>query len=89
VLAWVLVHFLKNQGLLYLSLKEGTEEGMELDDRYTGKEEKFNAYFQKKEIENLLTQSGFETIELVSVFQHKEYNAVNTIYIIAKKLESF
>ncbi|PIN68940.1 hypothetical protein COV93_07405 [Candidatus Woesearchaeota archaeon CG11_big_fil_rev_8_21_14_0_20_43_8] len=53
---------LKPEGVFYLGLKVGNEEALKPDNRYGGVE-KFWSFYQKDEIEWLLTRVGFSILE--------------------------
>lgn len=55
-----LFFILKNNGLLYISLKKGSGESIEYNNYY--EEGRFFAYYQKEEIHNILISAGFEII---------------------------
>jgi len=61
---------LKHEGIMYLSVKGGEGESLELDKRYNGKP-KWYTYFQEEEINNLLKKSGFKVLENYSI-QYKD-----------------
>lgn len=52
---------MKNDGVLYLSLKKGEGEGMEKDKRYND-EEKYHAYYKEAEVQKLLDNANFKLI---------------------------
>lgn len=75
---------LKNNGFLYLNLKEGFGEKNIIDERYKGVE-KFYSYYQEKEIREKLDKNNFEVIDLVIENKPNEaYKNTGIIYLIAK-----
>ncbi len=50
---------LRNNGLLYISVKKGTGEKMVMKEEYLGNE-KFFAFYDKEEFEELVKKSGFK-----------------------------
>lgn len=75
---------LKNEGVLYLSLKQGEGEKVEKDLRYGGLE-KFWSFFQKEEIQNLLFEAGFVTCEIFVEEGSSSYHSHPLIKAFAKK----
>lgn len=53
---------IKNHGVFFVSVKKGEGEILKTDDRYDGVK-KFWSFFQKSEIEDVLTKAGFTIIE--------------------------
>lgn len=55
---------LKPSGIIYVSVKAGVDEKFVKDDFHTG-EERFFAYYSKKEIKALLENCGFKVIKVI------------------------
>jgi ubiquinone/menaquinone biosynthesis C-methylase UbiE len=76
---------LKKGGIMCLCVKKGSNEKLILDKRYNSK--KFYSYFQKKELENLVLDAGFEILELKIIKpENKYYNKDSEIRLFAKKV---
>jgi len=60
------------KGIMYLSVKSGTGEGLEEDKRYGGKP-KWYSYFESEEINNLLEKSGFKILENYAIQYDDKY----------------
>ena len=75
---------IKLNGIMYLSVKEGTGETCEVDKRY-GNYEKFWSYFKKVEIESLLKKIGFEVIFINQEKRNSSYATHPFIHIMCKK----
>jgi 2-polyprenyl-3-methyl-5-hydroxy-6-metoxy-1,4-benzoquinol methylase len=75
---------LVNDGILYISLKEGLGSEMINDVRYGGVN-KFYVYYQPEEIENLLNSIGFKIIEIYLKEKRTSYDTNSWIHIFCKK----
>ena len=67
-------NMLKPKGVLFTSIKEGVGEEIIEDKRYDGNPRKFFAYYEKNEMEEILTSVGFQDIE-------SEYASVDNPYM--------
>jgi len=74
---------LKNKGILYLGLKRGKGEGLTPDSRYKN-DKRFFSFFQKSEINELLSKNGFKILESKSVQLKNRYTR-DWIFVIAEK----
>jgi len=63
---------LKPAGILYLSVKGGTSEGIEFDKRYDGLPKQYT-YFEPDEIESFLEDANFEILENYSINYKDNY----------------
>jgi SAM-dependent methyltransferase len=75
---------LKQDGIFYFSLKEGAGEEDTIDSRYGGVI-KFHSYFNKKEIEEYLLNTGFKILDIYKREQRITYDTNPWIHIFAKK----
>ncbi len=73
---------LKNNGVLYLGLKQGASQGVTSDKRYKN-DKRFFSYFQKSEINGLLRKNGFKILESRVVHLKNRYTK-KWIFVIAK-----
>ena len=72
---------LKPDGILYLSVKQGEGEGYSLDKRYN--KEKYFAYYNKQELQNLL--KTFEIIETFETTLEGNYHQHPWIQFLCRK----
>jgi SAM-dependent methyltransferase len=79
-----LKELLVNDGILYISLKEGVGSEMINDLRYGGVN-KFYIFHQPEEIENLLKSIGFKIIEIKLKGKRTSYDTNSWIHIFCKK----
>lgn len=63
---------LKPEGILYLSVKGGSGEGIEFDKRYGGLPKHYT-YFEKDEINSMLKDANFEVLENYSLNYNDSY----------------
>lgn len=76
---------LKQNGILFLDIKEGTGEKVIKDQRYHD-QEKFYSYFQKDEIKKILEDQNFSLIEYQETFRKENYTKGSKLsYLLAKK----
>ena len=75
---------LKEGGYFYLTLKKGSGEVQESDLRY-GDFEKFWAYYDEAELENLVRAAQFEILEIKTVEPQSSYNTHTCIRIFCQK----
>lgn len=75
---------LKKTGVLYISVKEGFESKMLIDQRYGGVP-KFYQYYSQDEIYKILIKSGFKIIEKRHVKPRTEYDTNPWIHFFCKK----
>lgn len=75
---------LVNNGILYISLKEGVGSEIITDVRYGGVN-KFYVYYQLEEIENLLKSIGFEIIEIKLKGKRTSYDTNSWIHVFCRK----
>jgi ubiquinone/menaquinone biosynthesis C-methylase UbiE len=77
---------LKKNGVMYLAIKEGEDEGLEEDKRYGGLL-KYYAYYKQKEIENVLKNENFEILENYVVEFNDSYRIAHPwMNVFARKL---
>jgi ubiquinone/menaquinone biosynthesis C-methylase UbiE len=74
---------LKPSGIIFVSVKEGKGEEMKNDHRYGV--EKYFAYFENEEIENMLEQSGFEIIWFEKACSDSSYYTHPWLNYLCKK----
>lgn len=75
---------LTNQGILYISLKEGKGSELFSDIRYGGVD-KFYAYYHLEEIQNLLKDIGFNILEIKLKDKRTSYDTNPWIHVYCKK----
>lgn len=75
---------LKSDGVLYLSVKQGTGEIVTQDQRYGGLE-KFWSFFQEDELQDFLKIAGFTICDVTVVSAITNYQTHPLIKIFAKK----
>lgn len=75
---------LKKNGYFYLTVRKGSGEGLQQDDRY-GNIEKYWTYFEQDEIENFLKAAGFKIIESCAVQNQFKYPTHPCIRIFCQK----
>lgn len=76
---------LKENGIIYASVKMGKGEGLEKDSRYND-ELKYYAYYEPEEIQELLENANFEVLENYHIKYNDSYrNAHPWINIFARK----
>ena len=78
------LRILKKDGVMYISLKLGNNEGIENDDRY-GIANKYMSYFSKDEIEKDLIDSGFSIIQSEIEIKYDNYANHPWINIFVRK----
>jgi 8-oxo-dGTP diphosphatase len=77
-------NLLKEDGVLYLSVKQGNGEKIEKDSRYHDLE-KFWSFFQEGELRNFITSAGFNVQETSVVSPISSYQTHPLIKVFAKK----
>lgn len=77
---------LKEDGVLYLSVKQGTGERIERDNRYGGLE-KFWSFFQEDELRIFLANADFKILEIFTIGPISSYHTHPRIKVFAKKLK--
>ena len=75
---------LKKEGLFYLTLKMGSGEALEKDTRY-GDFDKFWAYYEEAELENLVRAAGFKILETTLIQKSFAYQTHPCIRIFCRK----
>lgn len=75
---------LTNQGILYISLKEGKGSELFSDIRYGGVD-KFYVYYQLDEIQNILKDVGFNILEIKLKDKRTSYDTNSWIHVFCKK----
>lgn len=75
---------LKQDGIIYISLKKGEGEGLEPDERYGGVE-KYWSFFTEEEIFNELKIVGFKILDINTVVKDAGYATNPWINIFCKK----
>lgn len=77
---------LKENGYLYLALKEGSGEGEFEDERHGRKFKRFFSFFEKQEIINLLSNAGFG-VEGVT-FHQRDTGTTKWIKVFSRKVSA-
>lgn len=77
-------NILKDEGIMYVSVKKGVGEEMIPDDRYGGLQ-KYWSFFQEEEIKGLLEPQGFKIIENLLDIKDDSYVTNPYIDIICRK----
>lgn len=77
---------LKDEGHLYLSVKQGSGECLEKDRRYEGEIEKFWSYFEEEELLQLLQEAKFKVLEFSIVEKRDAYQTHPYFRIFCKKV---
>jgi SAM-dependent methyltransferase len=80
----LLKKYLQDSGVLYLSLKEGVGEEIIADSRYEGVE-KFYAYYSEKEIQEILTNSGYKLLLKEFRPKRESYDTNSWIHVFSQK----
>lgn len=75
---------LVNNGILYISLKEGKGSEIFNDVRYGGVD-KFYVYYQLEEIKNILKDVGFDILEIKLKEKRTNYDTNSWLHIFCKK----
>ncbi|MCB1118719.1 MAG: methyltransferase domain-containing protein [Chlamydiia bacterium] len=75
---------LKQEGILYVSLKEGVGETLEADERYGGVK-KFWSYYKQGELLSLLQEAGFSILETDVKQPSSSHQTHPWISVIARK----
>lgn len=75
---------LKNEGLIYISLRRGKGEGFDFD-KSEIREKGYYAYYLESEIKSYLKNAGFKTV-YIKVFPDKTRKNIKWIRVIAKKI---
>ena len=75
---------IKKDGIFYLSLKKGTGEMMQPDERYNSVV-KFWSFYSKKEIETYLKKSGFKVIKSSINKRNSSYSTHPWISVFCRK----
>ena len=75
---------LKDNGILYLSLKEGIGEEETIDKRY-GDVVKFHAFYEEEEIEKYLLKDGFRLLDIYIRAKRSSYDTNNWIHVFVRK----
>lgn len=78
-----LKEILKNQGILYVSLKEGLGSELFSDTRYGGVD-KFYVYYQFDEIQNILKDIGFDILEIELKDKRTNYDTNSWLHIFCQ-----
>lgn len=77
---------LVNNGLLYISLKEGKGSELYKDIRYAGVD-KYYVYYQLKEIKEILENVGFKIIEIEMKGKRTSYDTNSWIHVFCKNVK--
>jgi SAM-dependent methyltransferase len=80
-----LKEILVDNGILYISLKQGEGSEIFIDNRYGGVE-KYYVYYDPEEIEKLLKNVGFNIIEIQPKDKRTIYDTNSWIHIFCQKL---
>ena len=75
---------LKDDGIFYLSLKQGEGEVVKRDQRY-GTVDKFWSFFSKNEIEEILINCGFTIIEVITEDIGNNYQTHKWMHLYVQK----
>ena len=78
-----LCRILKPEGILFVGVKQGSGEGLELDKRYGV--EKYYAYYSEEELKGLLNQAGFEHIKTIIPDLKSSYHTHKWIDVFCRK----
>ncbi len=76
---------LKDEGIFYLTLKEGRGEVLEQDVRYEGNIKKFVAYYQAEELEEVLQTAQFKILDLALVEKNHSYQTHSVFRVFCQK----
>jgi ubiquinone/menaquinone biosynthesis C-methylase UbiE len=77
---------LKNNGYFYLTLKRGSGEILEKDERY-GDIEKFWAFYEEEEITNILQKAKFNIVEMNIVEKKHAYQTHPFLVFFCRKMD--
>ena len=77
-------HILNPDGIFYISLKMGVNEGPENDSRY-GNLQKFFSYFKEDELKNFLIDSQFVILDLFTTSKQSDYHTHPYLHAFCKK----
>lgn len=80
-------HLLKQNGVFYLSMKEGEGEGVESDSRYGGME-KFWSYYNQDELSHYLREAGFGIIEMCRKEIKTPYESHPMLHVFCQTVKS-
>ncbi|OIO19070.1 MAG: hypothetical protein CO029_04760 [Candidatus Magasanikbacteria bacterium CG_4_9_14_0_2_um_filter_41_10] len=75
---------LKSGGIMYVSVKKGNSEETISDPRLAD-QKRFFSYIEKREIENIIADVGFDTIEIYESSVHNTIVLVEWINVFVKK----
>ncbi len=76
---------LKVGGHFYFTLKKGTGEGIEKDERYEGRQEKYWSYYEEPEVKKLLEKMNFKLLELSHVARSAAYHSHDVLRVYSYK----
>ena len=76
---------LDEDGYFYLTLKKGTGEGLEVDERYEGAVQKFWAYYEADELKKLLLNANFNILSFDLVEKSSPYHSHLAFRVFCKK----
>lgn len=76
---------LDDDGYFYLSIKQGTNEVLEKDERYEGEVIKFWSYYQADELKTLLETAGFSILAFDLIEKSHHYQTHPAYRIFCKK----
>ena len=80
------IHFiLKENGVFYLSLKEGQGEVLENDSRYSGEFKKFWSFFEEEELKKFLQEAHFNILSFERVEKHHNYQSHACFRVFCQK----
>lgn len=77
---------LKNNGILYISLKEGLGSELFSDARYGGVD-KFYVYYQLNEIQKILKDVGFDILEIELKDKRTHYDTNSWLHIFCQNIK--
>lgn len=75
---------LNDNGLFYIKMKQGTHEGIEVDNRYDDLP-KFYSYFEEKELKEVLREAGFDLLDVFKTGKESSYQTHPYVHAFCKK----
>lgn len=77
--------FLKEKGCFYLTLKKGSGEVLEKDQRYAGDCEKFWSFFEENELKEMVESTKFKILDCCTVQKEAAYQTHSCVRIFCQK----
>jgi len=78
---------LKKNGYFYLTLKKGSNEGLEKDLRYNDNVVKFWSYFSEEELKNFLETADFKILEFSLVKKNHSYQTHDAFRVFCQRVD--